>query len=111
MVVFLFLTSYSMEKKVGVFIPPPKNLTVASQKVRLKPASRPAKAGLKNPALLEIAGQIAGLVQRRIAPSEIGQSGYSRSGDRLKPAFLANFHIKPLPEHISTISSIIFFGQ
>jgi hypothetical protein len=69
-----------------VFIPPPQNLTVASQESpakarvksgysqshRLKPASTPAIAVLKNPALSEIAGRMFGLQQRGIALSKSG---------------------------------------
>jgi hypothetical protein len=68
-----------------LYPPPPENLIIGCQESpakagvksgysrphRLKPASTLAIAGLKNPALAEIAKQISGLHQRSIAPLEI----------------------------------------
>jgi hypothetical protein len=89
MVFFKLETSSSLGKKEGGIYTPPENLTIGCQESpakaevksgysrphRLKPASTPAIAGLKNPALSEIAGQMFGLQQRGNALSKSGQSG------------------------------------
>jgi hypothetical protein len=101
MVFFKLETSSSLGKKGGGYLypPPPKNLTVGCQESpakagvksgysrshRLKPASTPAIAGLKNPALARNSRTNTRVETEGFSPQSLGSpakaglgSGYSR---------------------------------